>query len=41
VSTYANPDNALKTLGWSAKHDLAAIVQTAYEWHLSQLDGSR
>jgi UDP-glucose 4-epimerase len=41
VSTYANPDHALKTLGWSAKHDLAAIVQTAYEWHLSQLDGSR
>ena len=41
VSTYANPDHALKTLGWSAKHDLGAIVQTAYEWHLSQLDGSR
>ena len=41
VSTYANPDNALATLGWSAKHDLNAIVQTAYGWHLSQLDGSR
>lgn len=41
VSTYANPDNALATLGWSAKHDLNAIVQTAFEWHLSQLDGSR
>ena len=41
VSTYANPDHALKTLGWSAQHGLDAIVQTAYEWHLSQLDGSR
>ena len=41
VSTYANPDHALETLGWSAQHGLEAIVQSAYEWHLSQLDGSR
>lgn len=40
VSTYANPDHALKTLGWSAQHGLEAIVQTAYTWHLSQLDSS-
>ena len=41
VSTYANPNHALETLGWSAQHGLDAIVQTAYDWHLSQLDGSR
>lgn len=41
VSTYANPDHAFETLGWSAKHGLDAIVRTAYDWHLSQLDGSR
>ena len=35
------PDHRSKTLGWSAQHGLDAIVQTAYEWHLSQLDGSR
>ena len=40
VSTYANPDHALETLGWTAKHGLDAIVQTAYKWHLSQLDSS-
>ena len=34
------PTTRSKTLGWSAQHGLDAIVQTAYEWHLSQLDGS-
>jgi len=41
VSTYANPDHALTTLGWQAEHGLDAIVKTAYEWHVSQLDGTR
>ncbi len=41
VSTYANPDHALKTLGWQAQHGLEEIVKTAYEWHVSQLDGTR
>lgn len=41
VSTYANPDHAMDTLGWSARHGLDAIVKTAYDWHVSQLDGSR
>lgn len=41
VSTYADPSHALSTLGWSATHDLEAIVKTAYEWHVSQLDGTR
>lgn len=41
VSTYANPDHSLETLGWSAQHGLDAIVQTAYDWHLSQLNGGR
>ena len=40
VSTYANPEHALETLGWTAKYGLDAIVQTAYKWHLSQLDSS-
>ena len=40
-SAYADPDHALETLGWSARHGLDAIVRTAYEWHLSQLNGSR
>ena len=39
VSTYANPDHARETLSWSAQHGLDSIVQTAYDWHLSQLDG--
>jgi UDP-glucose-4-epimerase GalE len=41
VSTYANADHALTTLGWQARHGLKEIVKTAYEWHLSQLDGTR
>ena len=41
VSTYANPDHALATLGWQAQHGLEAIVKTAYDWHVSQLDGTR
>ena len=41
VSTFANPNFAEQTLGWTARFGLHAIVQTAYDWHLSQLDGSR
>ena len=41
VSTYAAPEFAEQTLGWRAQYGLDAIVQTAYEWHLSQLDGER
>jgi UDP-glucose-4-epimerase GalE len=41
VSTYAQPDFAAETLGWTAHHGLDAIVRTAYDWHVSQLDGRR
>jgi len=38
VSVYAAPASAEQTLGWTAEHDLEAIVQTAYQWHLSQVE---
>ena len=38
VSTYADPEFAERTLGWSAQHDLDTIVETAFDWHRSQLD---
>ena len=41
VSTFAAPEFAHDVLGWRARHGLDAIVRTAYEWHHSQLDGSR
>ena len=41
VSTYADPAFAAATLGWKAQHDLTAIVESAYAWHLSQLDDGR
>jgi UDP-glucose 4-epimerase len=41
VATYAQPDFAEATLGWTAQHDLSTIVRTAFDWHSSQLDGSR
>ena len=41
VSTYADPSFAEATLGWTAEHGLAEIVQSAYAWHRSQLDDGR
>ena len=38
VSTYANPDHALEDARLDCQARSGAIVQTAYEWHLSQLD---
>jgi UDP-glucose-4-epimerase GalE len=37
ASTYAAAGFAKRTLGWTARHDLDAIIRTAYEWHRSQL----
>jgi UDP-glucose 4-epimerase len=37
VSTFADPTFAERTLGWTTKHDLAAIIKTAYDWHRSQV----
>jgi UDP-glucose 4-epimerase len=41
VATYANPAYAKDVLGWAAQHDLRSIVESAYAWHTSQLDGTR
>ncbi|WP_394944281.1 UDP-glucose 4-epimerase GalE, partial [uncultured Ilumatobacter sp.] len=41
VATYANPTYAKDVLGWAAQHDLQSIVESAYAWHSSQLDGTR
>jgi UDP-glucose-4-epimerase GalE len=38
VSTFADPSHAAATLGWSARHDLADIIETAYRWHQRQVD---
>jgi UDP-glucose 4-epimerase len=41
VSTFAAPEFAQQTLGWTAQHDLDTIVKTAYAWHRSQVDAGR
>ena len=41
VATYADPAHAKNVLGWAAQHDLQSIVESAYAWHTSQLDGTR
>ena len=38
VSTFAAPELAMQTLGWSAKYDLDTIVRSAYAWHRSQVE---
>ncbi len=37
VASFADPSLAESVLGWSAKHGLDEIVETAYRWHLTQL----
>ena len=41
VATYADPAHAKNVLGWAAQHDLRSIIESAYAWHSSQLDGTR
>ena len=41
VSTFADPTFAEATLGWRARYGLDEIVETAFEWHRSQIDGRR
>ena len=36
VSTYADPQVASETLGWSARHGLDDIIDSAWNWHRSQ-----
>ncbi len=38
VTTYADPSFAAETLGWHAQYGLREIVETAYAWHLSQVE---
>jgi UDP-glucose 4-epimerase len=37
VSTFADPEFARVSIGWSARHDLSAIVTSAYDWHRQAL----
>ncbi len=37
VATYADPSLARSTIGWSAKYGLDEIIQSAYDWHRSQI----
>ena len=36
VSTYADPHIASEALGWSARHGLDDIIESAWNWHRSQ-----
>ncbi|MEM8746832.1 MAG: UDP-glucose 4-epimerase GalE [Actinomycetota bacterium] len=38
METYADPAFAEATLGWRAQYGLDEIIETAYAWHLAQLD---
>ena len=38
AATYADTARARDVLGWQATHGLDAILETAYRWHLAQLD---
>jgi UDP-glucose 4-epimerase len=37
VATFADPTRARELLGWSAERGLDEIVQTAFDWHRSQV----
>jgi UDP-glucose-4-epimerase GalE len=38
---WADPSLARTTLGWAARHDLRAMVSTAWAWHSGHLPGDR
>ncbi len=40
VETYADPAHARNVLGWEARHDLDAIIESALRWHEQQLTTS-
>jgi UDP-glucose 4-epimerase/UDP-arabinose 4-epimerase len=37
VATFADPTRARELLGWTARHGLDHIVETAYRWHAAQV----
>jgi UDP-glucose-4-epimerase GalE len=39
AAIWADPERAAEVLGWRAEHDLATIVESAWRWHASHLDG--
>jgi UDP-glucose-4-epimerase GalE len=41
AQVWADPARARATLGWRAKHDLRAMVRTAWAWHSRGLDDVR
>lgn len=41
VSTFAAPEFAQRSLGWTAQHDLETIIRTAYNWHRAQIGSHR
>lgn len=41
ASCYANPDHALKTLGWKAEHDLDAMCADTWRWQSQNPNGYR
>jgi UDP-glucose-4-epimerase GalE len=38
VATFADPQFAADTLGWSARHGLDDVIATAWNWHRSQTE---
>ena len=38
VATFSDTTRSNELLRWSARHDLTDIVETAYRWHLTQLE---
>jgi UDP-glucose-4-epimerase GalE len=39
VSSFADPSIVRSTLGWTARYDLGKIVESAWNWHSTHLDG--
>ena len=37
VESYADPSLAKALLGWSPRHDLVSILESAHRWHVAQL----
>jgi UDP-glucose 4-epimerase len=39
VAVWADPTNARERLGWEAQHDLRAMIESAWAWHSTHLEG--